>query len=308
MIASGSTLRAGRILAPLGIRYVVVPEVDGAVSTSDASLPLPDGLSASLGNQLDLGSIYGPPSLEIYVNAAWFPVGAQLTGDAADTSRLAGEAVLVRSDLSGAAPSMVGADAAEPVGANEAVAGALHLAIPYDQRIRLTVDGQPVASRPGFGITTVFDITRPGTAVLSYEGDRNRGWWLASQATLWLAVLVVAAGARASFGRRRVAFVHDETLIDLADVDGGFDGGFEAGFEAGAGPGSQVAGEALASPTRRHDAEAGVASSEIDAWLDDLVAALPEPDPPVGDPGPPSDHPRGPDPAPCADDEPEASS
>ena len=33
-IASSSTLRAGRLLAPLGIRYVVIPEFDG-VSVDD---------------------------------------------------------------------------------------------------------------------------------------------------------------------------------------------------------------------------------------------------------------------------------
>ena len=35
LVADGSTLRAGRLLAPLGIRYVVVPKTDGVVSTVD---------------------------------------------------------------------------------------------------------------------------------------------------------------------------------------------------------------------------------------------------------------------------------
>ena len=34
-IASSSTLRAGRLLAPLGIRYMVIPEFDGVDSTTD---------------------------------------------------------------------------------------------------------------------------------------------------------------------------------------------------------------------------------------------------------------------------------
>jgi hypothetical protein len=34
---------------------------------------------------------------------------------------------------------------------------------------------------------------------------------------LWLMVLVVAAGARSPFGRRRAGGVHDETLIDLSE-------------------------------------------------------------------------------------------
>ena len=110
LIADGSTLRAGRILAPLGIRYVMIPKTDGLASTVDDPLPLADGLLAAFQNQLDIGSIYGPPSLEIHVNEAWFPVGAQLTGSSAEASRQAGEQSLVRSDLSGAVPSMVGAD------------------------------------------------------------------------------------------------------------------------------------------------------------------------------------------------------
>ena len=40
---------------------------------------------------------------------------------------------------------------------------------------------------------------------------------MAVQFVLWLAVLAVAAGARAAFGRRRSLVVHDETMIDLAD-------------------------------------------------------------------------------------------
>jgi len=203
----------------LGIRYVVVPKTDGAVSVVDDPLPLADGLLAAFENQLDIGSIYGPPSLEIYVNQAWFPVGAQLTGEAAEVSRLAGEQTIARSDLSGAVPSMVGADQGEPTAANEVAPGVVHLAIPRDDRLRLSVDGVELAPRTGFGLSTAFDIDRAGTGMLSYQRDRSRGWWLASQMMLWIALLVVAAGARSPFGRRRLATSHDETLIDLNDTE-----------------------------------------------------------------------------------------
>ncbi len=263
LVADGATLRAGRILAPLGIRYVVVPKTDGAVSTVDDPLPLADGLLAAFENQLDIGSIYGPPSLEIYVNQAWFPVGAQLTGEAAEVSRLAGEQTIARSDLSGAVPSMVGADKGEPTAANEVAPGVVHLAIPRDDRLRLSVDGVELAPRTGFGLTTAFDIDQPGTGMLSYQRDRSRGWWLASQMTLWIALLVVAAGARSPFGRRRLTSTHDETLIDLND--------------AGPLPGG-VIGEALVSPVTERDG--------AEEWLpDDGPAGFssPEPDLRVGD-------------------------
>ena len=218
LIADGSTLRAGRILAPLGIRYVVIPKTDGVASTVDDPLALADGLLAAFQNQLDIGSIYGPPSLEIYVNQAWFPVGAQLTGISADASLQAGEQTLARSDLSGAVPSMVGADFGEPAAANEVALGVVHLAVPFDARLRLTVDGAELTPRTGFGVTTAFDIEQPGTGVLTYQRDTARGWWLASQMTLWVALLVLAAGARSPFARRRAASVHDETLIDFDDL------------------------------------------------------------------------------------------
>lgn len=217
LVADGSTLRAGRILAPLGIRFVVIPKTDGVVSTVSDPLPLADGLLGAFENQLDIGSIYGPPSLEIYANQAWFPVGAQLDQAGAAASRLAGEENLARADLSEMPPTVVGADDGEPVAVGPVVPGALHLAIPFDERIQLRVDDVPVAPRSGFGVTTAFDLPSGGTATIGYESDAARGWWRASQTLLWIAVLALAIGARASFARRRSNILHDETLIDLSD-------------------------------------------------------------------------------------------
>jgi hypothetical protein len=238
LVADGSTLRAGRILAPLGVRYVVVPKTDGVVSTVDDPIPVASGLVPALQNQLDLGSVYGPPTLEIFANQAWIPAGAQLTGETAEASRLAGEDSLARADLSDALPSMIGADLHEPSGVNQVAPGVLHLAVPYDERVELTVDGTSIASRPGFGVTTAFDVAQSGTGVLAYRDDTNRAWWRVAQMILWLAVLVVAAGARSPFGRRRSVDVHDETLIDLSEP-----------------PGGVIAGEALAAPVWGDDPE-----------------------------------------------------
>jgi hypothetical protein len=107
----------------------------------------------------------------------------------------------------------------------------LHIAVPFDERIELDVDGVSIPSRPGFGVTTAFDLDEIGAGVLGYEPDPSRSWWRAAQIVLWLAVLVVAAGARSPFGRRRMTEVQDETLIDLSE-----------------GPSGVIAGEALAAP------------------------------------------------------------
>lgn len=216
LIARGSTLRAGRLLAPLGVRFVVMPFTNGSTSTPADPISPPAGLEAALVAQLDLGVVRGQPSMAIFVNRAWIPVGAQLTGPTADASRLAGAESLVRADLSQAVPSMLGIDRATAA-ANEVAPGVVHLAIPYDPRFTLDVDGTDVAGRSGFGVTTAFDVETGGIGRLEYRPDESRRWWLAAQAGMWLAVLAVAATARTQFGRRRTVELHDETLIDLDD-------------------------------------------------------------------------------------------
>ncbi|HEX6658357.1 MAG TPA: hypothetical protein VF065_09770, partial [Ilumatobacter sp.] len=102
-----------------------------------------------------------------------------------------------------------------PAATDDVTAGVLHLAIPYDARLHLTINGNDVPSRPSFGVETAFDVDAPGTGVLAYEREASRSLWLAVQAVLWIAVLAVGIGAQASFVRRRAATVYDETLIDL---------------------------------------------------------------------------------------------
>lgn len=215
LVASGSTLRVGRLLAPLGIRYVVVPETDEVLSTDEAPLPVAEGLVPALQNQLDIGTVYGLPSLQIFENLSWVPVGAALTGPTAEASRTAGDEVLVRADLGSAVPALAGVDRGDPAGESAVGPGVLHVGIPYDRRIELTVDGTPVPSRPGFGLTTAFDIDGGGVAVLDYRDESSRRWWIAGQVVLWVAALLVAAGARSPLGRRSGPTEHDETLIVL---------------------------------------------------------------------------------------------
>jgi hypothetical protein len=126
----------------------------------------------------------------------------------------------------------------------------------------LTVDGDELTPRTGFGVTTAFDIEQPGTGVLTYQRDTARGWWLASQMTLWVALLVLAAGARSPFARRRAASVHDETLIDFDDRPPATDD-----------TGGWVVGEALVAAVGDGDAEFddhldSALDSELDSELD----------------------------------------
>lgn len=219
-IASGSTQRAGQLLAPLGIRYIVVPEFDGVNSTPADPMELPTGLVAAFDEQLDIVSVVGLPAVEFFENTSWIPTYSLLTGATAEASRTAGDAAVVRADLSNVQPIFSGADA-QQTSRNEVLPGVVHLAYPYDENWTLEIDGEQIESRPAFGATTAFDIDQPGVASLSYSTPGSRTLTVVLQAVLWLAAVVVAARVTVPTGTRRTAFVEDETLITMhEDIDG----------------------------------------------------------------------------------------
>ena len=229
-MAATSTLRAGRLLAPLSIRFVVVPEFDGVTSTVNDPLPLPEGLVDSLEDQLDLVALRpGLPTLEAFENRAWLPTYAQLDEAGVAASDSAGAEVLVRADLSTSAPVFVGADQLATA-TDEVTAGVVHLGLPFDASWSLSVDGTTIEPRRAFGETTAFDVPTAGLGELRYDSSTLR--WLAvlAQIALWIAAIVVAARVRVSVGRRESLLLTDETLIDLTDaavpslVDPGFAG------------------------------------------------------------------------------------
>ena len=218
-IASSSTFRAGQLLAPLGIRFIIVPEFDGVTSTLDDPIPPPVGLVESLDNQLDLSTGLGLPTLERFENRAWIPTRSLLTGATAAASETAGAEALVRADLAEATPVFVDAD---QLGATtEAIdAGVVHLGVPFDDNWTLQVGGQGVDARRDFGITTAFDVGAGGEATLSYDSPPLRNVAVAFQVLLWLAAFALVVRVTVPAASRGRFDGADETLIDLdAEVD-----------------------------------------------------------------------------------------
>ncbi|MEM1333835.1 MAG: hypothetical protein AAGG08_10285, partial [Actinomycetota bacterium] len=213
-IAAGSTQRAGRLLAPLGIRFVVVPEFDGVVSTVDEPMAVPVGLTEALDEQLDIVNRFAIPTVEFYENAAALPAISLLTGDTAAVSESAGADALVRADLTDAEPVFVGASPSNS-STEEIEAGTVHVAVPFDRNWELTVDGTEIPARRAFGATLAFDVPEAGTATLAYAPPASRGWLVALQCASWLVVLFAAIRVNVSVGRRRQQLLADETLLSL---------------------------------------------------------------------------------------------
>lgn len=223
-IADGATTRGGRLLAPLAIRYVVVPRIDGIASTATAPRPLPVGLEDALGDQLDLQRLFSAPSFVVYENAAAIPTRSLLSPVATLASTEAGGEELARAELGGGAPLMIGAGDHDTVEA-AVPAGVVHVAVPYDERWRLTVDGATATARTAFGETLAFEVPVAGAARLEYDTPPGRVAAVIAQAAAWLAVIVLA-GRHRWFGRlrargRRTGVLDASPAFDLDAVPPG---------------------------------------------------------------------------------------
>ena len=216
-IAEGSTLRAGQLLAPLGVRYIVVPTTRADRSGSRGAVSVPSGLIEALDDQLDIGEVMGPPSIELYENRAWIPVAAQLSGPTAEASHLTSDEALVRADLGTDTPLFPGLSSTE-TNVDTIDSGVVQLAVPYDVHWKLRVEGAEIPARVGFGVSTTYDVATGGTAELSYAEPASRTAWIVIQLLLWLLVLVAASRATLPFASRRTGLELDEPVIDLDET------------------------------------------------------------------------------------------
>ena len=214
-MASRATARAGRLMAPFGVRYVVVPVVDRVRSTSASPRPVPDGLIDALREQLDLRAVYSPASMIVFENQQWIPITAMLGSSAAVASESGGASSLARTEFGDSRPVLTGTSAWSKR-VESVSAGVLHLGVPYDDRWTARVDGRSVAGEGSFGSVMAFVIDEPNAVSLHYDRPFSRWLWLIVQIVTWA---VVIARLRP---RRRVQDVPMTPIIRL-DTDAALD-------------------------------------------------------------------------------------
>ena len=186
-VINRQTVRSGRLLAPLAVRYVVVPIIDGAESTVSRPLVPPSDLLRALATQLDFRRVYQASDLVIYENAAWLPSLAVVDAQTAELSKQAGDEVLLSSPLGAASPIArsqgIGSDVfqVEP--------STVHFAVPFSERLKLEVNGEAVGSRVAFGGTTAFDVEIAGSARVVFDTPITRYIFVLIQMALWLIVI-----------------------------------------------------------------------------------------------------------------------
>ena len=207
------TVRGGRLLAPLAVRYVVVPQIDGGESTIEKPLPLPEGLLAALSTQLDFRRVYLASDLVIYENMAWVPSLSILDDNSSALSKQAGDEVLLSSELKSTMPIARVGDVASV--ATEVGASTVHLAVPFSNQLRLDVAGADVQPRVAFGGTTAFDVSDGGPATLKYNTPISQYLFIVVQSLLWLLVMVAVF----DIGRiqRRISQARNREVIVVGD-------------------------------------------------------------------------------------------
>ncbi|HXQ43929.1 MAG TPA: glycosyltransferase family 2 protein [Acidimicrobiales bacterium] len=198
----GSTVDLGRILAPYGIRYVVV--VDNlAPSIPGFQSPLgfgpPADLDAALLAQLDLRQIIGQGGFEVFVDDAALPERAVLVRGQEPTPTVS--PVGTDSALTGWRP-ILGA----PPGATKATgrvpAGTVLVAVAPSRSWEMVERGGRVQrSERIFGYAASFDVAHPGTVTVRFRGSWVHGLEVAVEVVLWVAVGCLLVGRRRSLSR-----------------------------------------------------------------------------------------------------------
>jgi hypothetical protein len=216
-IVRGQTARAGRLLAPLSVRFIVVPVVDGAQSTRDNPIAAPLGLVESLSRQLDLTRKFASPDVVVFENSSWLPVRSMLTDTGSQSSQLAGAKSMIAADIGGAT-ALPAVEYFNSTISAQVEPGTLHLAVPFTPQWKVEVDGREFASRPAFGLTNAYDIDTAGVATMSFTASRLHSLLVVVQFAAWSVVVFFALSRRRRrIVRRESATVFNTPAISLSD-------------------------------------------------------------------------------------------
>ncbi|MCU1358479.1 MAG: hypothetical protein JWM89_3897 [Acidimicrobiales bacterium] len=190
----GKTSRLGRLLGPMGVRYIVIQSRLSPSSTSVTGQRRPPAaLTDRLAQQLDLEQVPVIEGLLVYRNTAWVPSRAVLPPRDTDPSSYTDA---IGEDLRGARtalPHEVGDSGASGL---VPAAGDLLVASTADPGWQLKVDGVVTARTTAYGWANQFSVGRAGEGSLSYRTPLGRRAATAGQLVLWILVVWVWRRAR----------------------------------------------------------------------------------------------------------------
>ncbi len=267
----GQTTRVGRVLADMGVRYLVLPRQVVPMPYRSTAHPLPDKLLNALDDQLDLARVPANDAVVVYQNDAWRP-GATLWP--AGTPH--GHSVADALDASGGRSTLRRLDSTRTTRGVLPSAGILAIHEPVDSHWRLTVDGRAARPVTLWGWEQGFVVPHGGRASLRYESGPSRTVVLVLVALAWVVVIAAWLLSRRRSGVDELTAPVDHVDADegtLVQVSGGDGGGAEVvvdevrvGDEAGSddhGPARDAPDDARGDATRDPGAEGVDDDAEI---------------------------------------------
>lgn len=205
--AAGSrqTNRLGRLLAPMGIQYVIVVDQLAPAPFSDEKRPVPPHLTNTLNEQLDLEAIEVNPALDVYRNIAWAPSRAFLPDGDVGTGDGPPLAQAVATDLTGlevALPDEVHFNKYQgPVEADDRV----YLSAASSAGWQMQSGGETAERTEAFGWANAFDVSAGGEATLRFHTSPTRYLLLGAQIGLWAITLFALFRGQVTIRNRRKA-------------------------------------------------------------------------------------------------------
>ena len=184
---AGETTRLGRMLGPLGIRYVIVVDQLAPAPFDDEVRPIPSDVLPSLAAQLDFESIDVNPALSVFRNSEAVPLRAEVE----PTFGSGGTSI---TDVGDTRPlettPVLGSEDGRTTFSGPVEAGSrIFWSATASDGWQLTIDGEPVPSERAFGFADAYEVDRSGDATLEYRTPVFRYGMLLIQILLWLFVL-----------------------------------------------------------------------------------------------------------------------
>ena len=176
----GRSNRLGRLIGPMGVRYVALPSRNGPGGLSARPIP---GLRTRIADQLDLAELQAGRGLHLYENTAWIPVTA-FVESRADVPTGADDPVRATVDLD------LAADAA-PLGSQPVGPGTVVLAENYDGHW-VASSGRNLPHGIAFGWSNAWRLPAKSVVGVHFGAQGPATLMVVGQGVLWAAVLVVA--------------------------------------------------------------------------------------------------------------------
>ncbi len=193
LAVAGGTVHLGQLLAPAGVRYVVVvdalaPSMVGT-TTASVSAPPPAELNTRLLGQNDLQVVPGVMGVQVYENGSNMPVTATRTA-ALPTGAAAFPSGV---DVVGWQPAL-SALSDGSAGVGTAPAGTLYAGYAPAGSFALSVDGHAVAQQPAFGWAAQYAVGARGRATLSLSQFPLVPLVVLLELALWVVVALAFIG------------------------------------------------------------------------------------------------------------------